>query len=81
MGLAFKENCPDIRNSKVVNLVGLMGLILCFDPWVNRNEAEREYGIKLIKPTLGKYDVIILAVAHNQFLNLSVENKILWKRN
>ena len=78
MGLAFKENCPDIRNSKVVNLVKGFDDYNCnidvFDPWVNRNEAEREYGIKLIKkPTLGKYDVIILAVAHNQFLNLSVE--------
>ena len=77
MGLAFKKNCPDIRNSKVVNLVKGFDDYNCnidvFDPWVNRNEAE-EYGIKLIKkPTLGKYDVIILAVAHNQFLNLSVE--------
>ena len=78
MGLAFKENCPDIRNSKVVNLVKGFDDYNCnidvFDPWVNRNEAEREYGIKLIKkPTLGEYDVIILAVAHNQFLNLSIE--------
>ena len=56
MGLAFKENCPDIRNSKVVNLVKGFDDYNCnidvFDPWVNRNEAEREYGIKLIKNQL-----------------------------
>ena len=78
MGLAFKENCPDIRNSKVVDLVNEFSNYSCnvdiFDPWVDISEAKREYNLTLInKPNKNYYDVIVLAVAHKQFQELSVE--------
>ena len=72
MGLTFKENCPDIRNTKVVDIVkGLKEYDIypdIFDPWCPNEEAELEYGLSLTK-TLekGTYDAIILAVAHDQF--------------
>ena len=71
MGLAFKENCPDIRNTRVVDLVreldGYHANVDVYDPWVDPKEAQREYGISTIN-TLpnGHYDAIILAVAHDQ---------------
>lgn len=78
MGLAFKENCPDIRNSKVVDLVNEFNNYNCnvdvFDTWVDKSEAEKEYGIRLInEPQKNHYDVIVVAVAHNQFKELTVE--------
>lgn len=78
MGLAFKENCPDIRNSKVIDLVNEFGNYSCnvdvFDPWVDISEAKREYNLTLInKPNKNYYDVIVLAVAHKQFQELSIE--------
>lgn len=73
LGLTFKENCPDIRNSKVIDVYNEMvqfGLdVDVFDPHVNENEVEEEYGLKLTKK-LGKYDAIVLAVAHDEFLNI-----------
>jgi UDP-N-acetyl-D-glucosamine/UDP-N-acetyl-D-galactosamine dehydrogenase len=78
MGLTFKENCPDLRNTRVVDLVKEFKDFNCnvdvYDPWVNKDEAVHEYNIKLIdKPVEGKYDAILLAVAHNEFKELSVE--------
>jgi UDP-N-acetyl-D-glucosamine/UDP-N-acetyl-D-galactosamine dehydrogenase len=78
MGLAFKENCPDLRNTRVVDLVKEFEAFNChidvYDPWVDKDEAVHEYNIKLIdKPIKGKYDAILLAVAHNEFKVLSVE--------
>ena len=78
MGLTFKENCPDIRNTRVVDLVkefkGFNCNVDVYDPWVNKDEAIHEYNIKPIdKPVEGKYDAILLAVAHNEFKELSVE--------
>ena len=78
MGLAFKENCPDIRNTRVVDLVEQFDSFNCsteiYDPWVDRDAALGEYKIKLIEePMEGKYDAIILAVAHDVFKNLSSE--------
>jgi len=78
MGLAFKENCPDLRNSRVVDLVTEFREYNCrtdvYDPWVDKAEAEKEYGIKLLnKPVIGKYDVIVLAVNHDQFKKLTLE--------
>jgi UDP-N-acetyl-D-galactosamine dehydrogenase len=72
MGLTFKENCPDLRNSRVVDVVKELAAfnvsVDVFDPWANVEEARREYGVSLIKePALGAYDGIILAVAHDQF--------------
>ena len=72
MGLAFKENCPDIRNTKVVDLIkafeDLTFNVDVYDPWVNQDIALNEYQIKLIKkPIKGRYDAIVLAVAHDTF--------------
>ena len=76
MGLAFKENCPDIRNTRVVDLIEQFDSFNCsteiYDPWVDRDAAVGEHKIKLIEePMEGKYDAIILAVAHDVFKNLS----------
>ena len=78
MGLTFKENCPDIRNTKIIDLVTKFKNLNCnvdvYDPWVSDGEAQSEYKIKIIKnPNKGKYDVVILAVAHNIFKNLKID--------
>jgi UDP-N-acetyl-D-galactosamine dehydrogenase len=78
MGLAFKENCPDIRNTRVVDLVEEFKCSNCiidvYDPWVNQDQAMDEYNIKLIEqPLKGKYDAIVLAVAHDIIKELSLE--------
>ena len=78
MGLAFKENCPDIRNTRVVDLVEEFKCSNCiidvYDPWVNQDQAMDEYNIKLIEqPLKGKYDAIVLAVAHDIIGELSLE--------
>lgn len=75
MGLAFKENCPDLRNTRVVDIIKEFGTyhanIDVYDPWVDPAEAKHEYGINVIKePKQGHYDAIILAVAHHQFTKL-----------
>jgi len=72
MGLTFKENCPDLRNTRVVDIVAELKDYNCcvdvFDPWVSVEEAVHEYGITPITtPEAGVYDAIILAVAHHQF--------------
>jgi UDP-N-acetyl-D-galactosamine dehydrogenase len=72
MGLTFKENCPDIRNTKVVNIVSeLKGYNInvdIMDPWCLKEDAENEYSVSLTEtPEKGKYDAIILAVAHDEF--------------
>jgi UDP-N-acetyl-D-galactosamine dehydrogenase len=78
MGLTFKENCPDLRNTKVVDLIEALTRYNCnvdvFDPWVERHEAQEEYGISPIDlPNEGNYEAIILAVAHKQFKELGIE--------
>jgi UDP-N-acetyl-D-glucosamine/UDP-N-acetyl-D-galactosamine dehydrogenase len=78
MGLTFKENCPDLRNNRVVDLVeefkGFNCNVDVYDPWVDKDEAVHEYGIKPIdQPIDGKYDAILLVVAHNEFKILSLE--------
>lgn len=72
MGLTFKENCPDLRNTRVVDIVTELRDYNCavdvYDPWIHATETEREYGITpMTQPELGAYDGIILAVAHRQF--------------
>jgi UDP-N-acetyl-D-galactosamine dehydrogenase len=75
LGLTFKENCPDVRNTKVVDVVSEMvsfgAQVDVWDPWVDKEEARAEYGLDLIsEPDKGAYDVVILAVAHDQFREL-----------
>jgi len=78
MGLAFKENTPDLRNTGVINLFETLKSYNCnvdiYDPWVDKDEALLEFGIKPIKkPMEGKYDAVLLAVAHDDFKELSSE--------
>jgi UDP-N-acetyl-D-galactosamine dehydrogenase len=75
MGLTFKENCPDLRNSRVIDIIKELKDYHCevdvFDPWVSPEEAQREYGLSPIQqPKAGSYDGIILAVAHEQFKSM-----------
>ena len=78
LGLAFKENCPDVRNSRVFDLIKELREFECnidiYDPWVDKKKVEREYGSKLIEnPAFSdklKYDAVVLAVAHDQFKEL-----------
>ncbi|MEJ2362894.1 MAG: Vi polysaccharide biosynthesis UDP-N-acetylglucosamine C-6 dehydrogenase TviB [Gammaproteobacteria bacterium] len=75
LGLTFKENCPDLRNTRVTDIIRELKTynanVDVYDPWVNPAEAEHEYGITPVsKPADGKYDAIILAVAHQQFRDL-----------
>jgi UDP-N-acetyl-D-galactosamine dehydrogenase len=78
MGLTFKENCPDLRNTRVVDVVEELrefGVIVdVYDPWVEPSEAENEYGIAPIEiPISGAYDGIVLAVAHDEFRQIGAE--------
>ena len=78
MGLSFKENSPDIRNSGVARLVTTLESFNCnvhvYDPWIDKDEAKKEFDINLLEePQRDKYDAIILAVAHDEFKKLSVE--------
>jgi UDP-N-acetyl-D-galactosamine dehydrogenase len=78
MGLTFKENCPDLRNTRVVDVVEVLKgyniTVDCHDPWVDASEAEHEYGISPVRePETGAYDAIILAVAHREFCDMGVD--------
>ena len=78
MGLTFKENCPDLRNTRVVDLVEEFKNFNCnvdvYDPWADKDEAVHECNIRPVdKPIKGKYDAILLAVAHDEFKALSAE--------
>ncbi|MDT4288253.1 Vi polysaccharide biosynthesis UDP-N-acetylglucosamine C-6 dehydrogenase TviB [Methylomonas sp. MO1] len=79
MGLTFKENCPDIRNTRVVDIIAELKTygvnVEVYDPWVNAEEAKHEYGITpVVKPSAGKYDAIILAVAHDEFRKMAISD-------
>ena len=73
MGLAFKENCPDLRNTRVIDIVSELlqyqAAVDVHDPWVDAAEAEHEYGLRLgAEPDAGAYDAIVVAVGHRQFI-------------
>ncbi len=75
LGLAFKENCPDLRNTRVVDVVeefrSYHANVEVHDPWVSADEARHEYGLELVPELVpGRYDAVILAVAHRQFTDL-----------
>ena len=74
LGLAFKENCPDLRNTRVVDIIGALqgynARVDVCDPWVDGAEAKHEYGLSLCKPGEGEYDAIIVAVGHEEFRKL-----------
>jgi len=74
LGITFKENCPDIRNSRVIDVINELKEFGCFvdvyDPWADPKEVKREYNIELItnnESRITSYDAVILAVAHKEF--------------
>jgi UDP-N-acetyl-D-galactosamine dehydrogenase len=78
LGLAFKENCPDLRNTRVTDVVAeftsWQANVEVHDPWVDAAEARRQYGLELVTELVpGRYDAVILAVAHRQFIELGGE--------
>ena len=78
LGITFKENCPDIRNTKVIdvikNLQDFGSIVSVYDPWADSNEVEKEYSLSLLDqlPNEG-FDAIVLAVSHNDFLEMDLE--------
>lgn len=82
LGITFKENCPDIRNTKIVDIYSTLSEytnnITIYDPWANSAEVKREYNIDITNQ-LGaseKYDAIVLGVAHNEFLSLDIKSHL-----
>lgn len=81
LGLTFKENCPDVRNTKVVDIVrtlhGYNADVDVYDPWIDPEEAHHEYGLKCLRtlPDRGAYAAVVLAVGHKQFVEMG-ENGI-----
>ncbi len=87
LGITFKENCPDLRNSKVIDVIRELEEfgcdVGCFDPNADKEEVVHEYGLNLIDAPVGKYQAIIHAVSHNEFITLNykklmVENGVLF---
>lgn len=81
LGITFKENCPDIRNTKVVDIFHTLqeytSNVTVYDPWANVESVKHEYGIEIVSDLpKGKYDAVILAVAHKGFLNLDIKNLV-----
>jgi len=79
LGITFKENCPDIRNSRVIDVIHEFQefgtSVEVYDPWVDREEVKREYGVVLIEDiVLESYDAIVLAVAHDKFKTLNLRS-------
>jgi len=78
LGLTFKENCPDVRNTRVVDIVRELAnygaQVDVHDPWVEPEEATHEYGITPVAEVRsGSYDAIVLAVAHDEFRRMGIE--------
>ena len=80
LGLSFKENCPDIRNSKVVDVILALreyhAQVDIYDPWVNRQDAQHEYGLNLLDELpsgTGIYDAVVLTVGHREFIAMGAE--------
>lgn len=82
MGFTFKENCPDIRNTKVINiyqsLLSYTDNIEIYDPWADPTEAQKEYGVKIVKEfdkiNEKKYDAVVLCVAHSEFQKIDLKS-------
>ena len=78
LGLAFKENCPDLRNTKVVDILNELrsynARVDVYDPWVSAEQAKHEYNVDLVAaPKNGDYDAVILAVSHREFIALGAD--------
>ncbi|MNY04312.1 UDP-N-acetyl-D-glucosamine 6-dehydrogenase [compost metagenome] len=78
LGVTFKENCPDVRNTKIVDVIAALedyGVkVTTYDPWANPTEVKHEYDINsLTELPSAKFDAIVLGVAHNEFLNIDLD--------
>ncbi len=78
LGLTFKENCPDLRNTRVIDIVekftDMHASVDVYDPWVDADEAYEEYGFRTVaEPDAGTYDAILMVVAHQQFIDLGTD--------
>lgn len=82
LGITFKENCPDVRNTKIVDIYHTLEEytknITIFDPWANVDHVKHEYGLDIVNelPVCEKYDAVILGVAHKEFLELDVKSLV-----
>ncbi len=80
LGITFKENCPDIRNSRVIDVISELKDFGCsvdiYDPWADEVEVKHEYGVSLTKEPKDKYDAVVLAVAHKEFKAINMESLI-----
>jgi len=82
LGITFKENCPDVRNTKIVDIYHTLEEytknIIVFDPWANGDHVKHEYGLDIVNelPAGEKYDAVILGVAHKEFLDLDVKSLV-----
>ena len=84
LGITFKENCPDVRNTKIVDIYSTLkeytSDIVVYDPWVNKEVVKKEYGIDIISEGLSdmqkQFDVVILGVAHNEFNNVNIRSTL-----
>ena len=78
LGFTFKENCPDIRNTRVVDvcreLISYHIQVSVYDPWAIAQEVEQEYGIQLLPNLTGEYSAVLLAVAHNEFKDVDIRS-------
>ncbi len=77
LGITFKENCPDIRNSRVIDVISELSDFGCavevYDPWADAAEVKHEYGLTLVEKPSGKYDAVVLAVAHKEFAAIDID--------
>ena len=82
LGITFKENCPDVRNTKIIDIYHTLKEythnITIYDPWANVEHVNKEYGINIVNalPTGIKYDAVVLGVAHKEFMELDVKSLI-----
>jgi UDP-N-acetyl-D-galactosamine dehydrogenase len=79
MGITFKEDCPDVRNTRVIDVIrelqGYGAMVEIYDPWVEPAAVQEEYGVEVMSaaPEQGRYEGIVLAVAHRQFMEMAPE--------
>lgn len=77
LGITFKENCPDIRNSRVIDVISELSDFGCavevYDPWADAAEVKHEYGLTLVEKPSGRYDAVVLAVAHKEFALIDID--------
>jgi len=77
LGITFKENCPDIRNSRVIDVIQELqefgAEVDVYDPWADPEEVKHEYGLDLLPEPTGTYNAIVLAVSHEKFDTLDID--------